>query len=196
MTGRRTRWAFDVVLAAAVSFLVALSAGRIVAWLRWLHRWPDDDHAWWSAVPALGAVVAVLIIARARTTPATADAFVQGVNDGPLAIGPAPARFAALVAGVGVGVPLGYEGPMVYFGGALGAWVARRLGRPDRWCVLAAATSAVAMVIGAPIAAAVFASEVARRGAPRARRCDATRDRSRRGVGRAPAHRRVGWRAR
>ena len=31
---------------------------------------------------------------------------------------------AALVAGVGLGVPLGYEGPAVYFGGALGAAVA------------------------------------------------------------------------
>jgi H+/Cl- antiporter ClcA len=94
---------------------------------------------------------------------------VHGIDDGALAIGPAPARFLALVSGVGVGVPLGYEGPMVYFGGSLGAWVARRLGRPDRWCILAAATSAVAMVIGAPIAAALFASEVARRGLPRRR---------------------------
>lgn len=169
MTGRRTRWALDVTLAACLSFLVALSAGRIVVWLRWLLRWPNDDRVWWAAVPAVGALLAVVIVATARTTAATADAYAQGVNEGELAIGPAPARFAALVSGVGLGVPLGYEGPMVYFGGSLGAWVARRLHRPDRWCVLAAGTAAVAMAIGSPIAAALFASEIARRGVPRRR---------------------------
>ncbi|MCX6523129.1 MAG: chloride channel protein [Actinobacteria bacterium] len=169
MTGRRTRWALDVVLTGVVAFLVALSVGRIVVWLRWVIGQASDDHPWWAAMPALGGVLAVLIVVRARTTPATADAYVRGIDDGALAIGPAPARFLALVSGVGVGVPLGYEGPMVYFGGSLGAWAARRLGRPDRWCILAAATSAVAMVIGAPIAAALFASEVARRGLPRRR---------------------------
>lgn len=167
--GRARRDLVDVLVTFALAFLVALCVGRMVAWVRWLVRWPGADDVWFAVVPVLGAVLAVVLIGAARTTPATADAYVQGVNDGPIAIGPAPVRFLALAGGVGVGVPLGYEGPMVYFGGSVGAFVSRRWKGPERWLVLACAASAVAMVIGAPIAAALFASEVARRGVPRRR---------------------------
>ena len=168
MTGRR-RWTLDVALTTVVAFLVALAAGRIVAWMAWLLAWPGDDRLWWVSLPAAGAAIAVLVVAFARVTPATTEAYAHGVNHGGLAIGPAPSRFVALVSGVGVGAPLGPDEPMMYFGGSLGAFVARRTGRPERWCVLAGATAALAMVIGAPIAAALFASEVARRGVPRRR---------------------------
>lgn len=173
MTGRHERWGrtahltADVVLTAVVAFVIALSVGRMVAWVKWLVQRPDGDDLWFAAVPVVGAVVALVLVAAARTTPSTADAYVQGVNDGHLAIQPAPVRFLALASGVGAGVPLGYEGPMVYFGGAVGAFVSRRWRGPERWLLLATATSAVAMVVGAPIAAALFASEVARRGLPR-----------------------------
>lgn len=166
MTGRRRRLTLDLALTSAVALLIALCAGRIAVWLRWAIGWPDDDTWWWAPIPALGAALALVVVALARTTPATADAYVDGVLRGRLDVAPAPARFGGLLAGVGTGAPLGYEGPMVYFGGALGAFVARRLHRPDRWCILAGATAAVAMVIGAPVAAALFASEVARRGFP------------------------------
>jgi chloride channel protein, CIC family len=173
MTGRHERWgrsvrlAADVVLTVALAFVVALSVGRMVAWVKWLVQWPGRDDLWFAAVPVAGAVVAIVVVAAGRATPSTADAYAQGVNDGHLSIEPAPIRFLGLASGVGAGVPLGYEGPMVYFGGAVGAFVARRWRGPERWLVLATATSAVAMVVGAPIAAALFASEVARRGLPR-----------------------------
>ncbi len=171
MTGRTERstssHAVAALVAAVVAFAVSLSVGRIVVWLHWLLDRPEPHQWWWSFLPAVGAAGALVLVARARTTAATADVYVQGVQRDQLDIGPAPVRFVALASGVGTGVPLGYEGPMVYFGGSAGAFVARRVRCPERWVVLAAATAAVAMVVGAPIAAALFASEVARRGLPR-----------------------------
>jgi CIC family chloride channel protein len=155
------------VAAFLVGFVVALCVGRMVVWVEWLLDRPGPHQWWWSLLPVVGVVGALVLVAAARITPATADAYVQGLQRNRLEISPAPVRFLALASGVGTGVPLGYEGPMVYFGGSVGAFVARRLRCPERWVVLAAATSAVAMVIGAPIAAALFASEIARRGLPR-----------------------------
>lgn len=167
MTGRRTPWLVDVGLCALVALVVAMSIGRIVIWLRWIIGWPGADDAWWSALPALGAVLGMLVVHRASATPATVDAYAFGLNDGALATEPVPARSLATALGVGLGVPLGFDGPMLYFGGAMGAVGARWARRPQRWCVLAGGTASLAMVISAPVAAALFASEVARRGFPR-----------------------------
>jgi CIC family chloride channel protein len=138
---------------------------------------PAAGDLWWSVVPAAGAIVAMLVIVRARTSAATADTFVYGVQHDSLTTAGLVARFIALFCGVGLGAPLGYEGPMVYFGGAIGGALAPKLtpkltpglttGRQT--ATMACATAAVAVVIGAPIAAAFFASEVIRRGWPRGR---------------------------
>jgi chloride channel protein, CIC family len=165
MTGAASIWALSLAVAAIAREL-------LVVFKRLLES-PAAGDLWWSVVPAAGAIVALLVVIRARTSPATADAFVYGVQHDSLTARGLVARFVALLCGVGLGVPLGYEGPMVYFGGAVGGTIAPRLpagltaGR--RTATMACATAAVAVVIGAPIAAAFFASEVIRRGWPRGR---------------------------
>lgn len=163
----RLRLALDLMGAAVVALTVAVAAGRVVAVLRWMVRSPNDADTFWAAVPAGGALLALSIIRAARTQAATADAYVHGLVTDTFPLRPAPPRFAALLAGVGLGVPLGFEGPMVYFGGAAGAALARWWGVRLRWMVLAGGAAGVSMVIGTPLGGALFASEVARRGVPR-----------------------------
>lgn len=156
-----------VALTAAAS---ALAFASLSTWLAELIEWWADRGGIVTVVaPAVGGLLAVLVIHLARTTPGTADMYVLGLQRERVDVRSAPARVLALVLGVGSGVPLGYEGPAVYFGGALGAAVPQQRCWAERPFVLAAATAAVAVVIDAPLAAALFAVEVARRGRPATR---------------------------
>ena len=156
------------LLVVATAAVAAVLFGWLESRFQDLLDWVRLGPGWFTAVaPAAGAAVAVGIVVVARVTPATADDYTRGLHDGRIDVRSAPARLAALLAGVGFGVPLGYEGPAVYFGGAAGAVVPQRLGWRERPAALAGATAAVAMVINAPLAAALFAVEVARRGRPR-----------------------------
>lgn len=158
------------LLVPAVASTAVVSALTFVSLADWLEALID----WWAshggvvtvAAPAIGGALAVLVVHLARSTPGTTDVYVLGLQRERFDVRSAPARVAALVLGVGSGVPLGYEGPAVYFGGALGAAVPQWRRWPERPFVLAAATAAVAVVIDAPLAAALFAVEVARRGRP------------------------------
>ena len=72
---------------------------------------------------------------------------------------------AALAAGVslGVGAPLGREGPAVHIGASIAAWTAERLGLDHRQSLAllgCGAAAAVAVSFGAPVAAVIFALEV------------------------------------
>ena len=160
------------LVALLLAASTAVAAHAFVIWLRWVLDQPSDGQWWWAMLPAAGGAVAIGVVAASRTTAATADAFVYGMQRNVLTGSGAPARFAALICGVGLGVPLGYEGPMVYFGGVVGAVggapIGRRLGSGRRSAMLACATAGVAMVIGAPVAAALFTTEIMRRGWPRA----------------------------
>jgi CIC family chloride channel protein len=158
----------ELLLVVATAAVAALLFGWLEPVFQDLLDWVRLQAKWVTAfAPAAGAAVAVGIVVLARVTPATADDYARGLNEGRVDVRSAPARLAALVAGVGFGVPLGYEGPAVYFGGAAGAVVPQRRGWRERPAVLAAATAAVTMVINAPLASALFAVEVARRGRPR-----------------------------
>ena len=165
------RWARGVGAACTFVLAVAVAATvrEVVVLIRWVIEAPTDDDLWWGVVPALGGVLAVLVVARSATTASTADAYVYGIQRGTLDSRGALPRWVALLCGVGVGVPLGYEGPMVYFGGVVGVTGGPPLGTTRRSAGIACATAAVAMVITAPVAAAFFTSEVVRRGWPHRR---------------------------
>lgn len=158
----------ELLLVVATAAVVAVAFSWLEPRLQDLLDWVRTQAKWVTALaPAAGAAAAIGIVVLARVTAATADDYARGLNEGRVDVRAAPARLAALVAGVGFGVPLGYEGPAVYFGGAAGAAVPQRLGWRERPAVLAGATAAVTMVINAPLAAALFAVEVAHRGRPR-----------------------------
>ncbi|MFM2070516.1 MAG: hypothetical protein RLZZ623_779, partial [Actinomycetota bacterium] len=72
MTGAASIWALALAVAAIARELV-------VVFKRLLES-PAAGDLWWSVVPAAGAIVALLVVIRARTSPATADAFVYGVH--------------------------------------------------------------------------------------------------------------------
>ncbi len=72
---------------------------------------------------------------------------------------------AALAAGVslGVGAPLGREGPAVHIGASISAWLGERLGLDHRQSLAllgCGAAAAVAVSFNAPVAAVIFALEV------------------------------------
>lgn len=153
----------------AIALLVAMAAGRCVVALRWLTRWPADSDRWWSIVLVAGALLSIVIVHRARAAASTTGAFARALDDAPLDVRSAPALVAATASGLGLGTPLGLDGPALFLGGALGARAARLLHRNERAWTLAAGVAALSMAIEAPVAAALFAAEIGRRHWPRHR---------------------------
>lgn len=162
------------VLLALVSVITATVGVFAVRGFRWLlARLGDGDgpwtaaDRWWVVLPAFGCVLGMLIVRFAKVTPVTVDAYVAGLADGRQQTRAMPPRAGALVAGVGAGAPLGYEGPLIYVGGSIGAVFGRMMSAAERPFVLAGGAATVSAVLGSPLAAALFASEVTRRGMPR-----------------------------
>ena len=128
-----------------------------------------QDLAWWHVVlaPAAGGLLIGLFVRYAmpdRRPHGVADAIeANALRGGRMSA--ATGLKAALVnaASIGVGASVGREGPAVHLGAALGGWLAARLhltrslSRTLLGCGVAAA---VAASFNAPIAGALFASEV------------------------------------
>jgi chloride channel protein, CIC family len=152
-----------------VALVVAMVAGRCVAAIRWMVGWPADGDRWWSLVLIAGALLSIAIVRAAHSTGETTLAFVRALDDPPGDLRPVPARTAATATGVGLGLPLGVDGPALHLGGALAARLARLLRRGERGWTMAGGVAALAMAIGAPVAAATFAIEIGRRRTPRRR---------------------------
>lgn len=117
-------------------------------------------------VPALGGLLVGLLLTRlpGRRYHGIADVMEASALNG--ARMPARSGLAgALAAGIslGVGAPLGREGPAVHIGASLSAWVAERLGLDHRRSLAllgCGAAAAVAVSFNAPIAGVIFALEV------------------------------------
>jgi H+/Cl- antiporter ClcA len=165
-----TRTALGVVAGASAAGIVA---GGLAVGLEW---WVVDvataqlaEHGTWIPVALTVGMLTVLVIGRLTRTDAslTDDVVIE------LAGGAAPAsrvtmaRACMTAITLGVGVPLGIEGPAFAFGGTIGGRIGRRSGaHVARWCVVAGAAGALGGVMRAPIAGALFAIEVPyRRGA-------------------------------
>ncbi|MBI5089905.1 MAG: chloride channel protein [Actinobacteria bacterium] len=153
-----------------VAVVVAMVFERLVAAARWVVAWPADGDVWWTVVLFAGAVLSMVITQRARADGRTTGAFVRDLDDPPADLRSAPARFAASVTGVGLGTPLGIDGPALHLGGSLAAAAARVLGRRERPWVIAGGVAALSMAIDAPLAAALLVVEVG--GRHRHRRAD------------------------
>jgi CIC family chloride channel protein len=119
--------------------------------------------------PAAGLIVAFwcLRLAGRDTTPATADEYIRSFHDRSqrFDLRPVPARILAAIATLGSGGPLGYEGPSLYGGAAIGSWVQRH--RPKAFAaedakvlLVAGAAAGVAAIFKAPVTGLVFALEV------------------------------------
>jgi len=124
-----------VVLAALTGVLVGLAVA-LFEWvvgeglLDWTLGLPDG--AQWCA-PAVGLVLAwcaLRFVGRGASS-ATADEYLDAYHhrDGDLSAREVPARTLASAATLGFGGAMGFEGPSVYLGAAIGSAVRRRFPR-------------------------------------------------------------------
>ncbi|HEY4332338.1 MAG TPA: chloride channel protein [Ilumatobacteraceae bacterium] len=122
--------------------------------------------AWLPGVGLLVALLARRVIAPG-TSPSTADEYLHEFHDPAYELGlrAFAARMVAAVATLGLGGPMGLEGPSLYAGATIGSQLQRRLPRvfkdADRKVLLVAGAAAgVAAIFKAPATGAVFALEV------------------------------------
>lgn len=122
-----------------------------------------------AVLPGVGLLVAIgcLRLAGPRTSPGTTDEYIRSFHDstGRMDLRAVPARLAASIATLGSGAPLGYEGPSIYMGAAVGSAVQRRLRRfftadETKLLLVAGAAAGVAAIFKAPVTGLVFALEV------------------------------------
>jgi CIC family chloride channel protein len=119
--------------------------------------------------PALGLVVTAFCLRSGgkALTPATADEYIRAYHDPAHDIGLRALlhRLAGAVATLGLGSPLGYEGPALYAGAGVGAGLQRRLSKQfsaedTKVLLVAGAAAGVAAIFKAPVTGLVFALEV------------------------------------
>src|SRR5438445_1337549 len=122
-----------------------------------------------AAVPPAGLAIAGLILRYVGrgTTPMTADAYIRYFHDdeNEFDMKSAPARVLASAATLGSGNAMGFGGPSIYMGAAIGAWLQRQFRRAfrptDRKLLLVCGAAAgVAAIFKAPATGLVFALEV------------------------------------
>lgn len=167
--GRRTR---QVLLLAA---LTGALTGLGVAAFEWLTRTVLFDHLRLQprAVQVAAPVAGLLIAAAAlrwvahSTSSATADEYIHNFHEQGrrLDLHPVPGRILASVATLGLGGAMGYEGPSIYLGAAIGSGLQRRLTRlfsrdDAKVLLVAGAAAGVAAIFKAPATGLVFALEV------------------------------------
>ncbi len=123
-----------------------------------------------AAFPGLGLLVATgcLRLAGRGTTPGSSDEYIRAFHRRRglgLRLRDVPLRMLAAVATLGSGGSLGYEGPSIYAGAALGSSLQRRLHRffaadDAKVLMVAGAAAGVSAIFKAPVTGLVFALEV------------------------------------
>src|SRR4051794_2389732 len=125
---------------------------------------------WFKAVaPAIGLILAFLALRflAKGATPATSDEYIRNFHDRERRLDERPVlgRIAASIATLGLGGAMGYEGPSIYMGAAIGSAIQRRASRffsrdDAKVLLVAGAAAGVAAIFKAPATGAVFALEV------------------------------------
>jgi len=179
----RSRAFVGLLVLAAIAGLVA----SVAAWcfLELVHQvevgvWdklPDwvgyDDGAplWW-AVPVLTIAAVLIAVAIVRLPGEGGHVPAEGLKTGVTQPIELPGVLLAAVAGIGLGVVLGPEAPLIALGGGLGVLVIRRVRKDateELTAVMAAAGTfaALAMIFESPLIASVVVIEAAGLGGPR-----------------------------
>jgi len=115
----------------------------------------------------LGLAALTLRAFAGGASPATADEYIKNFHEPGtrLALRPVPGRLLASITTLGLGGALGYEGPSVYLGAALGSAFQRRFSRlfsrdDAKVLLVAGAAAGVSAIFKAPATGLVFALEV------------------------------------
>lgn len=167
---RMTRPHRILLLAAVTGVLVGVAVAafeQVVG--RWLLEWTLDLPVGAQVVaPAIGVALAwaaLRFIGRGASA-GLADEYLDAYHhDGALPLEPVPGKVTAAGATLGLGGAMGFEGPSIYLGAAIGSFVRRRFpqlvdGRDQRVLLVAGAAAGVAAIFKAPATGAVFAVEV------------------------------------
>lgn len=169
---RRSR---ETVLLAAVT---GAATGAMVRGFEFLVEVAYEfavEEPWYVAafLPGVGLVLAAIVLRTigGGTSSATSDEYLRAFHDREYGLAPraAIARLMAAVCTLGTGGALGMEGPSLYGGAAIGAFLERKLprrfrGADHRVLLAAGAAAGVAAVFKAPATGAIFAIEVPYRG--------------------------------
>jgi CIC family chloride channel protein len=120
-----------------------------------------------APIAGLGLAALALRWLAAGATPTTSDEYIRNFHEPstPLDLRPLPGRLAASVATLGLGGALGYEGPSMYLGAAIGSGLQRRFSRhfsreDTKVLLVAGAAAGVSAIFKAPATGLVFALEV------------------------------------
>lgn len=160
-----------VLLAAVTGLLTGLSVAAF-EWLAGstlLARVERAPLAVQLVLPAAGLVAAALALRwlAAGATPSTAEEYVKSFHERErrLDLKPVFGRVVACVATLGSGLAMGFEGPAIYMGAAIGSGLQRRLSRyfsrdDAKVLLVAGAAAGVAAIFKAPATGVVFALEV------------------------------------
>ena len=167
--GRRSQ---QVLVLSVVTGALTGAAVALFDWLvsdvifDWLLRQPDWFKA---AAPAIGLALAALALRYLanRASPATSDEYIRNFHDGERRLDERPVfgKIVASIATLGFGGAMGYEGPSIYIGAAIGSTLQRRASRffsrdDAKLLLVAGAAAGVAAIFKAPATGAVFALEV------------------------------------
>lgn len=167
--GRRTRHV--LLLAALTGGLTGLG----VAAFEWLTREQIFDRLRRQprlveiAAPLCGLLFAAACVRWLTNSdsPATSDEYIRSFHESGrrLDLRPVPGRLLASLATLGLGGALGYEGPSIYLGAAIGSALQRRLTRffsrdDAKVLLVAGAAAGVSAIFKAPATGLVFALEV------------------------------------
>lgn len=166
----RHRWYRTMLLASAVGMMtgVGVSAFELVT-DEVLHATLDGPLAWKMVAPGLGLLLATVVLRYVghRASASTADEYIRAFHDRQRRLdgGLVPPRIAGAVATLGLGAPLGFEGPSVYLGASFGAAVQHRFSRffareDAKILLVAGAAAGVSAIFKAPATGAIFALEV------------------------------------
>ena len=171
-----------LVLAAIVGVVASLAAWGFLELVHQVQtgvwdKLPDwvgyDDGAplWW-AVPVLAIAGALIAIAIVRLPGEGGHVPAEGLKTGVTQPIELPGVLLAAVAGIGLGVVLGPEAPLIALGGGLGVFVIRRARKdaPEELTAVMAAAgtfAALAMIFESPLIASIVVIEAAGLGGPR-----------------------------
>ena len=156
------------VVTGAVTGLAVAVFDRVVA--RGLYDRVLTAPLWVQAiVPGVGLAVAAVILRTVGhgTGSATTDEYIKAFHDPErrLELRPVPARLLASAATLGSGGAMGFEGPSMYMGAAIGTWLQNRWSRTfsrvdNKLLMVCGAAAGVAAIFKAPATGMVFALEV------------------------------------
>jgi CIC family chloride channel protein len=167
--GRRTR---QVIVFAAITGAIT---GLFVAAFEGIVRPLLFDHlreaplAIEVVAPLVGLMLAALSLRYLAhgALPATSDEYIKNFHEAGVRMDlrPVPGRMAAAVATLGLGGAMGYEGPSIYLGAAIGTRLQQRFSRyfsreDAKVLLVCGAAAGVSAIFKAPATGLVFALEV------------------------------------